>query len=530
MKRSIILLIFILYVFSFADLGEVKKSVKFTDLKYITGISHYKGSKYWVVEKEKDSLFLIDIDSKQIEKSFACPSYDIYGVSFYNGFLWLCDRASNKIYRMDAATGIIDRAFDFPGNFPEGIVRTDEGVWVIEYRNNLILLHPQDGTVIKKFFVEGGTGLAYDGKYLWISNRYKDQLYQFSSKYGEIINILEAPDEFVSGITYYDNSLVLYGYVDKEIKVVDLNAKKKFYVLNKRVLKCDMTCKTHFLGEGTDLHSDIYFAVPHDLPNQKVLDIKFVPANKYKFVYDQWGQKVAHFSFDNLKHTEAHMIVPVELRHIRFFIEPEKCGSLKDIPKDTIKLYTKDGSKFRIDDPVIQSIAAKIKRESEEAGDNYYWLVRRIYKYLRDNLYYDLSGGWEIAPVILKRGSGSCSEYSFSFLAIAHALGIPARFQGSVVVRNDVASTDDVFHRWVEVFIPNYGWIPIDPSGGDGESLIHQARYFGELNDRFLITTVGCGDSKYMGWNYNYNTGERFKGNIKVVNEVYGEWEKYEKK
>ena len=137
---------------------------------------------------------------------------------------------------------------------------------------------------------------------------------------------------------------------------------------------------------------------------------------------------------------------------------------------------------------------------------------------------YELAGGWNIAPAVLARGNGSCSEYSFVYIAMCRAAGLPARYAGSVVIRGDDASWDNVFHRWVEVYLPNYGWIPVDPSGGDSSWPSAQADNFGYLNNRFLITTVGGGGSEYLGWSYNSNEEWMSKGRCKVAVENFGEW------
>lgn len=140
-------------------------------------------------------------------------------------------------------------------------------------------------------------------------------------------------------------------------------------------------------------------------------------------------------------------------------------------------------------------------------------------------MYYELSGGWNTAPTVLTRGNGSCSEYSFVFISMCRSAGIPAKYVGSVVVRGDDASIDDVFHRWVEIYLPGYGWLPVDPSGGDKPSPRDQARCFGSLSNRFLITTDSGGNSKTLGWYYNTNEFIITQPDTKYEVETFAEWE-----
>ena len=53
------------------------------------------------------------------------------------------------------------------------------------------------------------------------------------------------------------------------------------------------------------------------------------------------------------------------------------------------------------------------------------------------------------------------------------------------------------------IYLPNYGWVPVDASRGDSESPVGQAKGIGELANRFLITTHSGGGSQYLGWGYN---------------------------
>ncbi len=530
MAKNLILLLIGLIISNkilVADIGDILFKTKLDGISHITALAIKSADEIWVADKEKDSLYLINFQSNKILKKLPAPSFRITGMGYKDGRLWLCDKFRNKVYCINTNDGIIENSWEFAGKSPNALTVTDKGIWVLEERKNLYLLQELDGTIIKKFDVSGGSGLGYDGKYLWIANRMRDEIYQFSSRYGEIINIIPAPDKHISALAVHNNSIICYGYQNKELMKISIKPEKDFYILNNKKLRCDFICKVHSQGNGNIQEGHIYIAVPHSLPNQEIIgDIQFSDKNM-KFVYDQWGQKIADFEFQE-NEFQASMTVNVNLKRVRYFIVPEKCKNIADIPEDTIKKYTQEGSKLFKDDKLIQQIAEKIKKESKENNENLFWLYRRIYRYVRENVDYEYAGGWEIAPVILERGTGSCSEFSFSFLAIAHAIGVPSRFQGSIRVRGDDASTDDVFHRWVEVYLPPYGWLPIDPSGGDSESLRWQAKNFGELDEKSFITTIGCGDSKYLNWSYNYNTDIKYKGNLVIEIESYGEWQPWD--
>jgi hypothetical protein len=276
-------------------------------------------------------------------------------------------------------------------------------------------------------------------------------------------------------------------------------------------------------GPGKLNTLEVYFAVPVKRPNQELLGAITYNIPPTDMVKDRWGQEFAHFHLENLALAQRQretMTVTVELSDARWFVFPEKVGAMKDISKEIREKYTVDEDKYRINDPVIQ----KAYKEAIGEEKNPYWIMRKIYKYVRDHMYYELSGGWNVAPAVLQRGNGSCSEYSFVFIALCRAAGLPTRYVGSVALRGDEASTDDVFHRWCECFLPGYGWVPVDPSGGDQEIPAMVAEYFGHVANRYLITTEGGGNSEYLGWNYNANEFWTSKGPMKVHFETVGEW------
>jgi len=276
-------------------------------------------------------------------------------------------------------------------------------------------------------------------------------------------------------------------------------------------------------GPGRVRKFQACLAVPGDMPQQKVSSISFSPS-AYTLQRDHWQQEVAVFQYEDIASgatLESIFEAEVAISDIRYFIFPDHCGTLNDIPAEIRDRYTANGSKYMMEHPYIRKLAKEL------AGDekNPYYIARRMFDYVREHLQYKLEGGWNVAPVVLKRGTGSCSEYSFSFIALCRAAGLPARYVGAIVVRGDDASMDDVFHRWPEVYLPNYGWIPIDPQGGDKPLPRDRALHIGNLSNRFLITTQGGGDSEYLGWYYNCNETYTSDPQVEVRIEAFGEWE-----
>ena len=65
---------------------------------------------------------------------------------------------------------------------------------------------------------------------------------------------------------------------------------------------------------------------------------------------------------------------------------------------------------------------------------------------------------------------------------------------------------------------------PVDPSGGDRDWPHEQTDYFGHLNNKFLITTEGGGDSEYLGWDYNSFETWQASGPVQLREEKIAEW------
>ena len=174
------------------------------------------------------------------------------------------------------------------------------------------------------------------------------------------------------------------------------------------------------------------------------------------------------------------------------------------------------------DHPVIQNAL------KEAVGDetNPYWIFRKIFDYLREKMFYEMVG------------RSNTADPRYWQEEMVRALNIPLfTFQcaGLPGYRQDMLDPlwfavimpawMTFYHRWVEVYLSNYGWVPINTSGGQHTSPRDQANYIGHLSHRYLITTESGGGSETMEWTYNSNEFWTTDPKTFVVSDHFAEWE-----
>ncbi|MCF8231684.1 MAG: hypothetical protein K9J27_05785 [Bacteroidales bacterium] len=517
--------------------GEVTTSFK-NPGNYATGMT-FDGESLWIADRQEDVLYKINPENGKIIGSISSPGYWPMGLTWDGTHLWNADikggipeseNYDGKIYKIDPKDGTIVHTVNAPTKRPRGLAYDGEYFWCVDGANDeIVQFDANDGTTIRSIPAPSvdPRGITFDGKYLWVSDRTRDEIYMVNPEDGAVIIIADAPGKFTRGLAWDGSSLWATDSQEDRVFKLKGNDGEKYIKSNMRKAKVDYTYKITNYGPGKVKQADIHLAIPTDRVTQEITsDIKYNP-DYTDIVTDQWNQSTAHYRIKDLEANESetiHMITTVKIWDIRYFIYPDQVGSLEKMPEDVVNLYLKNNKKYQLHHPVIRDAVKKAVGDEE----NPYWIMRNIFNYVIDNMYYEMEGGWNTAPAVLDRGNGSCSEYSFVFISMCRSAGIPARYVGSAVVRGDDASMDDVFHRWVEVYLPNYGWVMVDPSGGDNKDPRDQARYIGSLSNRFLITTQSGGGSKTMGWTYNSNESMVTEPKTHVVVDYYADWEPIE--
>jgi len=107
-------------------------------------------------------------------------------------------------------------------------------------------------------------------------------------------------------------------------------------------------------------------------------------------------------------------------------------------------------------DPKIVQLARSIVGDEKNAFET----TKKLNVWVYRNLKKDFTASLSNALDTLKQKSGDCTEHSVLFVALARAVGIPAREVAGVVYSDEGGGF--FFHQWAEVYVGS--WIATDPT------------------------------------------------------------------
>jgi transglutaminase-like putative cysteine protease len=133
---------------------------------------------------------------------------------------------------------------------------------------------------------------------------------------------------------------------------------------------------------------------------------------------------------------------------------------LRDQPSlqkpDGPSAWLKPEQYIEVNDPQIQALAAQLKASDplKTAQSIYEWIAKNLKYagYIADDLG---------AQYALSERRGDCTEYAYLAVALARAVGIPARMIGGFVAERDIAPKADEYHNWAQLWI-NGKWLLLD--------------------------------------------------------------------
>jgi hypothetical protein len=210
------------------------------------------------------------------------------------------------------------------------------------------------------------------------------------------------------------------------------------------------------------------------------LSFKSFPPNTFFFVYNisspvpyeiiKGENDLIKFKISELKPQET---LNIELTYAAMLWGADYFSSLDvnkintDYDPAVLEKFTRTEAGIEVEDPKIKELAQKIVGEEK----NPFWKAYKIYNWITNTITYDYQKEEAInkgelvetgALLTLQRRKGVCQDYTDLFLALARASGIPSRYVTLYVYKENKAQG----HAFPEIYLPPYGWIPLDPTWG----------------------------------------------------------------
>ncbi|MHC4664216.1 MAG: transglutaminase domain-containing protein [Planctomycetota bacterium] len=506
-----------------------------------TGLT-WDGEALWLAEKKTGKLYRIDPETQKILKTFPSPAIEPSGLAWGNGFLYCADLFTSAIFVLDAENGnVVTRirptAFGLGGGggiyrlrHPADLVWSGRKLWICDPENRIVVASSAGGQVTDLIAEPsvGLSGIAVMDGYFWIADRLRDCIVLVTEE-GKVLVELPSPGPHPTGMAWDGKHLWVADYETDKIYKLCITGGNPVRLGPVQEVEMELCARVFNTDDNQSITSaDVFFPIPKDLPTQKILENPVFDPPASEIVTDQWGQKIARVHLENIEPESfacASMTVKAAIREMRIVIIPSSVGNRSEIPQDAKKLYLADDEMYEISHPDVKEAV----KECFGNETNLYVGLRSCIEYLTSNIEFNLDGRWDTASQVLRQKHGSCSEFTYVFIAMMRSWGIPTRYVGGTLQRGDIASRDTKFHRWPEVYIPPYGWVPAEASVIPRFQW-QMADFIGCVGDGALITTVGGGNSKYIKWTYFAHLDNVEPKEVDAYLSTSAEWQPLKKK
>lgn len=195
-----------------------------------------------------------------------------------------------------------------------------------------------------------------------------------------------------------------------------------------------------------------------------------------------------------------------------------KSGLIKDIPSNLVNLYTKPDKYWEVTDPEIKALAARIYNPDQTAAG----VAEEIFNYVTANLTYSPSrisselSRFGAKNSLKNRNQAVCMEFTDLLVTLLRAAGLPARgLEGYAYTDNPDSrpAPEDALHTWAEIYLPNIGWISVDPTWA---ATTNGLDYFSKLDTNHIVFAVKGISSEYPFPAGTYKVGPDQKKDIQI--------------
>jgi transglutaminase-like putative cysteine protease len=240
-----------------------------------------------------------------------------------------------------------------------------------------------------------------------------------------------------------------------------------------------------------------------------VLNLTSSIAREY---YDEDGNRLAVLDLpltiaprSNLTFSVTYLIETREMPRPR--IDPERAGSISEIPRELVEEYTSETGTFTTGDEMTRTIALRLgANQTTVLG-----IVLSILDWMLENISYGSFETPRYPNETIASGRGDCDDQAILLVTMCRILGIPALLQLGLVFNEGITGEKVSWgghlttsqrgvgwHGWALVYIPPWGWLPIDLTltrAREPLTLISEAPQYGPS----IVTALNVSRYDYVG-------------------------------
>ena len=383
----------------------------------------------------------------------------------------------------------------------EGIAVWESTIYLTSQKQGKILIYDRDRRTKITHFYAPGIGvenITIKDEEIWLTDTLEQSVYCLDRATGETIFSVLTPFTSPTGLAFdrdqeTEKETLYIAYADREVYIRDNPNAEPNYELQYRDLTFIHPLYFHYKREQKYALSNGYLvemsyaeevspldpiefkdlewrmALPAETNRQKIREVSAIGLPFAEEVKD--GQRIAVFKFNDFNSGQRYIFgwkAILEVWSIKYQLKPNDCEKLPQLNAKLKQKYLTDNDNLAMDTEIIRQAA--ISAIGSETN-----ILRQVYSirnYVYDKLAYGIKPHIDTPDIVLKRGVGSCGEYLGLLLALCRLNGIACRTVGRYKCPGDPLKLNmplqpDFNHVWMEFYLPNYGWLPMESNPDD---------------------------------------------------------------
>jgi transglutaminase-like putative cysteine protease len=235
-------------------------------------------------------------------------------------------------------------------------------------------------------------------------------------------------------------------------------------------------------GDQTVYNVNFNFPLKNDSPLPRTMTVTLPPDTSSQKIYinsleprpkatrlDADGNVLADYQVPAKSNITVKTDISAEVKYLEYDLAAS--GTKSDIPSTLVRNYTGSTRYWQSVDSDIIIKAKQVAAGAEKVSDQVKAIHNSVIETLTYNdakIKYNIRQG--ASKALDNPTNAVCLEYSDLMIAMLRAQGIPARMPVGYAYTGDLKASREVadsLHSWVEAYIPNVGWINVDPTWGE---------------------------------------------------------------